>query len=233
MSRPDLVQIGDVSRRDVLRGIALALTASAAGRLDEAAAQEVHRHVSKEKEGGGYQPKLFNAHEYRTVARLAELIIPADDTSGSAAEAGAPEFIDVLCSQNDDLAHIYRGGLAWLDARMRQHHNATFAEATEMQQAQMLDVLFEAARSTDPGHLYGDTTQYPDFQHYAARDRSEESRGVAFFRWTVGLTMDAFYTSPTGFKDLGYLGNIGMQGEYKVPKEAIEDVLRRSPLGNA
>ena len=52
------------------------------------------------KTAGVYKPKLFNAHEYATVRRLAEIIIPADEVSGSAVEAGAPEFIDLICANN-------------------------------------------------------------------------------------------------------------------------------------
>ena len=59
----------------------------------------------------------LTAHEYATLQRLSDLIIPADEHSQGALEAGAADFIDFLCSATDGLAEIYTGGLAWLDAR--------------------------------------------------------------------------------------------------------------------
>ena len=50
--------------------------------------------------------------------RLAEMIIPADEVSGSALEAGAPEFIDLIANHNEDLATIMRWRARWLDRRM-------------------------------------------------------------------------------------------------------------------
>jgi hypothetical protein len=43
------------------------------------------------------------------------------------------------------------------------------------------------------------------------------------------MTMDAFYTSPMGIKDVGYVGN-GAYSKYEVPKEALEYALKRSPF---
>src|SRR5688572_14090935 len=101
-----------ISRRQALRSIAASVTL---GGLSAEAAQHVHQHAAeqKKKAAGAYKPKLFNAQEYKTIARLSELIIPADDISGSAVDAGAPEFIDIIASHNDELATILVGGLAW------------------------------------------------------------------------------------------------------------------------
>ena len=158
----ELIQIDNpkeragISRREILRRIALGLTAAGIGRLDRASAQHVHEEVKRGKAADGtYTPQLLTDHEFNTVKRLAELIVPADEKGPSAADAGAPEFIDLLCSQNDKLARIYTGGLGWMDARMRQDHETTFVEASESQQTALLDLLVEAeraaARSTMPG----------------------------------------------------------------------------------
>src|SRR5437762_2959367 len=94
-----IVQIDDIPRRELFKRLALAVLAMEAVPLVDA--QEVHNHAVQEKSRmGAYKPKLFNEHEYKTVARLAELIIPTDDVSGSAVDAGAPEFIDLLASHN-------------------------------------------------------------------------------------------------------------------------------------
>jgi hypothetical protein len=44
------------------------------------------------------------------------------------------------------------------------------------------------------------------------------------------MTVDAYYTSAAGIKDLGYLGYRGMS-EFVTPPDAIEYALKRSGLG--
>src|SRR4051812_24701027 len=112
----NFVSLETIDRRSIIRGLALAITS--AGMLDLDAAQHVHTETSSEKAKGAYKVKAFQPAEYKTLQRLAELIVPKDDVSGSALDAGAPEFIDLLCSQNEELADIFQGGLAWLDAEM-------------------------------------------------------------------------------------------------------------------
>jgi len=51
---------------------------------------------------GAYTPKFFSAHQYKTLQTLCQTIIPADGDSGGAIEAGAPEFIDLITSENPD-----------------------------------------------------------------------------------------------------------------------------------
>src|SRR3954468_5360372 len=94
----DLVSTSTIDRRSVIRGLALALTSL--GVMDLEAAQQVHAAADAEKAAGGYKVKAFQAGEYKTLQRLAEIIVPKDEVSVSALTAGAPEFIDTLASQN-------------------------------------------------------------------------------------------------------------------------------------
>ena len=111
---------GNLSRRDVLRQLALAATSVAAGGFNLEAARVVHAFAAGERaQAGGYAPRFLSGHEFATVSRLAELVVPADAGGGSAVDAGAPEFIDLLCGENERLAEIYRNGIAWLDDAMR------------------------------------------------------------------------------------------------------------------
>lgn len=226
-----------LNRRQMLERIALALTAAGAAPFEFAWGEHVHGTAREEKEKtGSYLPKLFKPHEYRTIQRLAELIIPADEHSGSAVDAGAPEFIDLLCSQNPELADIYTGGLLWLDAQMRRQQGATFLEATEEQQTSLLDRLveegdpdkIEAARAT----RYGASEDYQGFSAYRIHPVSDLAPGVRFFEWLRKMTVDAFYTSPIGIEDVGYQGNKAV-GRYEVPESIIQEALRRSPFGGA
>ena len=196
----------DPTRREVLKQFALAMTAAGTGVFNLEAARLVHAFAGEERaQTGDYVPKLLTAHEYRTVTRLAELIVPADAGGGSAVDAGAPEFIDLLCSQNEELAAIYTGGLSWLDAEMRRRDDRTFAEATEPQQTGMLDALVEAERAEPP----------PD----------ELGPGVRFFDWVRRMSVDAYYSSPIGIQDVGYRGNQTLS-RYETPREAVEAVNR-------
>jgi len=213
MSDTGLVQIGNVSRRDALRRIALALTAVGTGSLDLASAQQVHHAARSASSGGTYEPRFLRPHEYRTVGRLAELIVPADERGGSALDAGAPQFIDVLCSENEQLGRIYTGGLAWLDAWMRHRYDTIFVDATEQQQTALLDAIVAAEREIEQA-------SENDFDEYFEVD-SELGPGVRFFDWVRKMSVDAYYSSEIGIKDMGYKGN-GAYSEYTVPKEALD-----------
>lgn len=195
------------TRRDVLRQLAFAFTAAGAGAFNIEAARVVHALAGEARgQPGGYAPRALDAHQYRTVARLAELIVPADSGGGSGVDAGAPEFIDLLCSQNDRLLRIYDDGLAWIDERMRDDHGRTFIDAEALQQTRLLDRVVAAERGDPP------------------RGWRE---GVRFFDWVRRMTVDAYYTSPVGIADIGYRGN-GALSAYETPAEAMAFVTRRA-----
>ena len=111
--------MSDISRRDVLRRLGLALMAT--GALDRVSAQEVHHMAlaSQTPAGGGYSPKALNDHEYRTLVRLTDLIIPVEDGKPGAVAAGAAAWIDMLASENEQLKDRYTGGLACGSSPMR------------------------------------------------------------------------------------------------------------------
>ena len=192
------------SRRELLRHIALG---ALAGALPVEAAQHVHNLAAAEGGvGGGYKPKTFNEHEYATLEKLADWIIPADGHSPGATEAGAPAFIDLLASQNAELAAIYTGGIAWLDRVMSQRYGHDFLGAETEQQRAMLDVIA-----------------------YRKNETVELGPGIRFFDWARRMVVDAFYTSPMGVKDVGYMGNTAV-AKFEVPAEVLEYVTKRSPV---
>src|SRR5579863_3005758 len=192
-----------LSRRDLLQ---ITLTTLGAGVVNAEAAEHVHHAVADVKKQGPYKPKFFNASEYKTVEKLADLIIPADEHSQGALAGDAPEFIDFLCSQSTDLAEIYSGGLGWLDHEMKRRYEAGFLAATPEQQTAMLD-LIAYRKNTSP----------------------QLAPGINFFNWIRNMTVDAFYTSKAGMGDLGYMGNSAMS-HFSVPAEALDYALKRSGL---
>ncbi len=194
------------TRRDVLRQLAMAVTAAGSGVFNLEAARLVHAvALEEQQQTGTYALKSLTHHEHATVVRLAELIVPADGGGGSAVDAGAPEFIDLLCGQNLELAEIYRGGLAWIDATMRRRSGSTFLDSTPSEQTALLDALVDAEQRGDVAAL---------------------GPGVEFFGWVRRMTVDAYYTSPIGIADLGYAGNAST-ARFEVPQDAIDFVNRR------
>ena len=196
--------MSEVSRRDLLQSIALSVTL---GGLSLEAAQHVHSVAADEKTANGaYKPKAFTDHEYKTLEKLADLIVPADDVSPGAVASGATEFIDLLASQNPKLAAIYTGGMAWLDREMQRRYSADFLSALPPQQTALLDLIA-----------------------YRKNESPELGPGIHFFEWARKMVVDAFYTSPIGTKDLGYLGNTAVS-KFEIPQEAIDYALKRSPV---
>lgn len=197
--------MSDPSRRELLKNLGVVI---ALGGMDTAAAQHVHQMTADDKAAEGvYKPKAFTSHEYKTIQRLSELIMPADEKSKSAIEAGAPEFIDLLSSQNQELKDIYTAGISWLDHYMLKRHNETWVASSPEQQIALLDLISYRKNSTP-----------------------ELAPGVQFFDWVRRMVVDAYWTSPLGFKDIGYTGNTGM-AKFEVPAAALEYALKRSGLG--
>ena len=222
------------TRRDALRQIALALTAAgSAMELNAQEAQHVHSAAAAETKGGTYKPKIFNEHEWATVTRLSELIVPADARSGSAVDAGAPQFIDVLCSQNAELTAIFTGGISWFDAEMRRRAGKEFVTAAPAEQTAMLDAIVAAERTVREQNaeevLFARAPQYKGFSAYTVKPGTDLAPGVRFFDWARRLIVDAYFTSPIGIKDVNYIGNQALS-KYEVPQEAIDYAFNRSPF---
>src|SRR5260370_41224433 len=195
--------MSEVSRRDLLKNIALSATL---GGVSLEAAQDVHGVATQEKAASGvYKPKGLNAHEYGTLQKLADFIIPSDERSPGASAAGACEFIDLLASQNPQLLAIYTGGIAWLDHTIERRYSTDFLSAKPEQQTAVLDLIA-----------------------YRKNESPELGPGIRFFDWARRMVVDAFYTSPAGINDIGYMGNTAVS-KFEVPQEAIDYALRRSP----
>lgn len=197
--------MSDLHRRDVLRSAAIAATL---GQLTPASAQHVHQQAGEAKKAnaGRYQPKVFNEHEYKTVALLADLIIPPEGAGPGGAAAGAPEFIDLLCSGAAGLARTWLSGLAWLDSASLKRYQATFGDAKAEQQTALVDLIA-----------------------YRKNETPELAPGIRFFDWARRMVVDAYFTSPAGVKAIGFQGNVGMQ-TFQVPVEALTFALQRSPF---
>jgi gluconate 2-dehydrogenase gamma chain len=179
-----------ISRRDVLRTLSMGVVTSSVLRvIPTQAAETAHRMVQAEKSatpGKVYRPKFFSEHQYKMLQTLCQAIIPSDQKSGGAIEAGAPEFIDLLTSENADYQLQLGGGMIWLDTACNDRYGRLFLDCSPEQQKQMLDLIA--------------------YRRNAKSDRSL-SQGIAFFSFLRNLTADGYFTSEIGIKDLGYIGN--------------------------
>lgn len=182
-----------ISRRDVLRNLAVGAAGSSVLQLIPAQAAELaHEMIQQEKAAspaGTYSPKFFPAHQYQTLVLLCDMIIPKDDVSGGAVEAGAPEFIDLLTSENQKYQAVLGGGLMWLDNFCADRYAHTFLECSPAQQKEALDLIA--------------------YRENAKKD-SSLSQGIAFFAKLRLMTCDGFYTSKIGIEDLKYIGNTAL-----------------------
>ena len=177
--------MSEMSRRDVLGLLALTPLTTALHWSPEAVARAQAVAARAVAAPADIELKFFTPQEFETVKVLADLIIPKDERSGSATEAGAPEFMDYILSEYPDNQVAVRGGLAWLDNEMRDRTDGkTFIAATPAQQTALLDDLA-----------------------FPARAKPELSHGVEFFTRFRDMTASAFFSSKMGVADLRYLGN--------------------------
>jgi hypothetical protein len=179
-----------VTRRNVLKSLSMgAAVGSVLRAIPLEAAAYAHSLIQAEKadaKAGGYVPKYFTGHLYRTLQSLCETIIPADADSGGAIEAGAPEFIDLLTSENPEYQLKLGGGLVWLDSMCTDRYGRVYLDCTPQQRKEILDLIA--------------------YRKNAATDESL-SQGVAFFSMLRNMTSDGFFTSKIGIQYLGYIGN--------------------------
>src|SRR4051812_48535677 len=131
-----------MDRRKALKGLVAAPVAIAAVTQAEAA-HAANRVIEAfdvaARDNAPFIPKFFKPHEWATVRVLVDMIIPRDSHSGSATEAGVPEFMDFIAIDEPNRQVPLRGGLAWLDSESRKRFSATFVAATEAQRKQILD----------------------------------------------------------------------------------------------
>jgi len=182
-----------ITRRDILRTLAVTAAGGSVLQVIPAhAAEYIHQMVHKEKSAapaGRYTLKYFSAPQYATLIALCDAILPKDEKSAGAVEAGAPEFIDLLTSENPEYQLKLGGGLFWLDGLCTDRYASAFLDCTPEQKTIALDLI--AYREN-------------------ARQDPALSQGVAFFAFLRKLTCDGYYTSKIGIADLGYIGNTSL-----------------------
>jgi hypothetical protein len=141
---------------------------------------------------------FFTPHEMATIAILADIIIPKDEVSGSASEAGVPEFIEFIVKDIPDHQVPMRGGLRWLDLHSHKRFEKSFKDLSAEQRLSIVDEIA-----------------------YPKKAKPYMGQGVSFFNLMRNLTATGFYTSEMGVKDIGYAGNAPNQWN-GVPDEVLK-----------
>jgi hypothetical protein len=193
----------DINRRTLLKLISSAPVA-AGFMWTDVEAQQAHEHAqaaraTAQRTSAPFKPKFFTAHEHSTVRVLVDLIIPKDERSGSATEAGVPEFMDFMMVDQPARQTAMRGGLAWIDAECLHRHDKPFIGCTAAQQTALLDDI-----------------------SWPQRAAAGLSHGITFFTSFRDLTASGFWTTKMGIADLQYMGNVAVAEWKGCPEEVLK-----------
>lgn len=127
---------------------------------------------------------FFDEHEMKTIKVLVNIIIPEDKHSGSATDAGVPDFIEFIVKDMPEHQLPIRGGIRWVDRFMTREYNNPFKDCSKKQQIILVDQI-----------------AYPN------KTKPDMKPGAAFFSLMRNLTATGFFTSKIGIEDIGYKGN--------------------------
>jgi len=187
-----------MKRRDAVHLLAVAPLAAAFRWAPESVRDASALARQALENGAPYEPKNFTAREWETLRLLVDLIIPKDERSGGATDAGVPEFMDFMLGDDPDLQTPMRGGLAWLDHECDDRYGKTFVTCTDAERAALLDDIA-----------------------WPKKAKREHAAGVAFFNSVRDFTASGFFSSKLGVQDLRYIGNTFVAEWKGCPPEAL------------
>lgn len=144
-------------------------------------------------------PKTLTTDQLTLVAILADILVPKNGDVPSATEVNVPDVVDEWVSapyarqQKDRLALL--SGFQWIDDESLLRYNKIFVKLSSDQQLTIIDDI-----------AYSKESLAPEFNEI-----------VPVFSGFRQLVLAAFFCSPEGTKDLGYLGNVPIAGDYPGP----------------
>lgn len=188
----------DMNRRTALKLISSAPVAAGFVWTEAEARQAGQKAQVARGARAAFKPKFFTAHEYATVRVLVDIIIPKDERSGSATDAGVPEFMDFMLVDQPPRQIAMRGGLGWIDRECLTRYDRPFIACTPAQQSELLDAIA-----------------------WPQQGAPERSHGISFFSSFRDLTASGFWTTKMGIDDLQYMGNVGVAEWNGCPEEVV------------
>jgi hypothetical protein len=192
-----------LSRREALRrviGLSIALSALEMPAFSQTPVRGIGTDPNLLKKEIPWQRVLTDA-ERKTVSALADVIIPADENGPAASAVGIADFIDEWVSapydqQQKDLK-VIRGGIAWIDGEAKKRFGKGFADAAPEQQTALVDDIVK--EGTDARKL-----------------------GHAFFSLFRDRVAGGYYSTPEGWKAIGYVGNVALAEFPGPPPEVLK-----------
>ncbi len=206
-----------MKRRDILKGISLS-SLGLVGLNPQVKASEItdgffdnegdkkdpvfeqfgRTEFEKQRDAKLFAETFFTKHELKTITVLVDIIIPRDGKSGSASDAGVPDFIEFMVKDKPEFQTPVRGGLTWLDNHAKGRFGKTFIDLSSRDQIAIVeDIAYPEKKK-------------PGFSH-----------GIAFFSLMRNLTASGFWSSKMGIQDIGYQGNTPNQWD-GVPEEVLQ-----------
>jgi hypothetical protein len=141
---------------------------------------------------GELWPLTLTPKQRKAAASLTDLILPPDNLGDKQpSQLGVQDFIDEwISSPYDETAKdrpVITEGLDWLDAESQRRFQKDFADLAEPQKCAIAD------------DICGKTAVKKEF-------KSAQN----FFNRFRYLAASGYYTTPQGWKDVGYVGNVPM-----------------------
>lgn len=194
-----------VSRREAVKrviGLSIALSALEVSSFGEAGAQGIGGDPNLHKKEIPW-PRILTPEEKRAVTALGDIIIPADEHGPAASAVGVPDFIDEWVSapyeQQQTDAKIIRQGLAWIDSESKSKFGKVYADLAGDQQTAILDDIL--------------------------KDGTEaHTKAKKFFVTFRDRVTGGYYSTPQGWKAIGYVGNTPMAEFPGPPPEVLKQL---------
>ena len=144
-------------------------------------------------------PRTLTERQTGTLSLLVDILIPEEGDLPSASKVGTVEVIDEWISAPYPTQQQHRAlllsGLDWCDRESVRRTGARFAASTPEERER---IVAQLAGTSGPAELEGPRR---------------------FFSILRSLTAGAYYTSPEGVRELGYVGNVPIAGDYPGPSE--------------
>ena len=194
-----------LTRREALRRIFVASALAASLDITAFAVQEI-RGIGADPDLLKKEipwPRVLTEDEKRIVTALADVIVPADEFGPTASAVGVPDFIDEWVSapyeQQRRDRDVISKGLAWIDREAQQRFGKGFSESSlEQQNALVQDIVTDGT---------------------AAR-----KQGLSFFRLFRDRVAGGYYSTPEGWRAIGYTGNTPQLEFAGPPEEALKHI---------
>lgn len=146
-------------------------------------------------------PRTLTQQQLNQVAKLGDILVPNDGTYPAATEVGVPDVVDEWVSapygwqqrDRETILHL----LQWLDDESQLRFKKSFNKLDDASQMAIIDDI--AFRNKEVPEQF-----------------KRPADAFARFR---SLVLAAYFCSPQGTKEIGYMGNVAIAGDYPGPSD--------------